>query len=101
MSQTKQNIKPLRDRVLIERSKAQTSKGGILLPDSAQEKPKEGIVLAVGPGKMDDEGKMIQMNVKKGDRVLFTSYAGTEVPNITEGTEWLIIPEDDLLGILE
>ncbi len=96
----KHNIKPLGNRVLIKRSKAQTSKGGILLPDSAQEKQKEGIVMAVGPGKMDENGSMEQMNVKPGDRVLFSSYAGTEVKNLTEEDEYLIMSEDDIVGVL-
>lgn len=94
-------IKPLGNRVLVERSKAEKSKGGILLPDSAQEKPKEGVVIAVGPGKYDDEGKLSPLHVKKGDRVLFTSYAGTEVKGQETDTEYLIIAEDDLLGILD
>jgi chaperonin GroES len=100
MSQTK--IKPLGNRVLIKRSKAQASKGGILLPDTAQEKPKEGIVVAIGPGKMDENGKMEKMNVKEGDCVLFSSYSGTEVKdhNNEEGEEFLILAEDDILGIL-
>lgn len=93
------NIKPLSNRVLIKRSKAQASKGGILLPDSAQEKPKEGVVIAVGPGKIDDEGKLTQMNVKAGDTVLFTNYAGTEVKSSDE-EDYLIMTEEDLLGIL-
>src|SRR4051812_10194382 len=94
-----QHIKPLSNRVLVKRSKAQASKGGILLPDSAQEKPKEGTVVAVGPGKMDDEGKIAQMNVKVGDCVLFTSYAGTEIKS-TDDEDYLIMTEEDLLGIL-
>lgn len=94
-------FKPLGNRVLIERSKAQTTKGGILLPDSAQEKPKEGTVIAVGPGKIDDEGKTIAMNVKKGDRVLFSTYSGTEVSSAGDDVQYLIIAEDDLLGIIE
>jgi chaperonin GroES len=94
-------FKPLGNRVLIERSKAQTTKGGILLPDSAQEKPKEGTVIAVGPGKIDDEGKTITMNVKKGDRVLFSTYSGTEVSSTGDDVQYLIISEDDLLGIIE
>lgn len=95
-------IKPLGNRVLIQRSKAQASKGGILLPDSAQEKPKEGVVVAVGPGKCDDQGKCELMNVKVGDRILFSSYAGTEVKNLENSTaeELLILSEDDILGIL-
>jgi chaperonin GroES len=96
----KNNIKPLGNRVLIKRSKAQTTKGGILLPDTAQEKPKEGIVMAVGPGKMDDNGKVEQLNVKVGDRVLFSSYSGTEVKQLSEEEEFLIMSEDDILGIL-
>lgn len=91
-------IKPLGNRVLIKRSKAQTTKGGILLPDSAQEKPKEGVVIAVGPGKFDEQGNKEQMQLKIGDRVLFSSYSGTEVKG--EDEEMLILSEDDVLGIL-
>lgn len=91
-------IKPLGNRVLIQRSKAQTSKGGILLPDSAQEKPKEGVVVAVGPGKIDENGNKEVMQLKVGDRVLFSAYAGTEVKNDDE--EMLILAEDDILGVL-
>jgi chaperonin GroES len=96
----KTKIKPLGNRVLIQRSKAQTTKGGILLPDSAQEKPKEGVVVAVGPGKIDDNGKRDSMLVKEGDRVLFSSYSGTEVKNLSEEEEFLIMSEDDILGVL-
>jgi len=92
------NIKPLGNRVLIKRSKAQTSKGGIILPDSAQEKPKEGIVVAVGPGKIDEHGVKETMQLKIGDRVLFSSYAGTEVK--TDEEEMLILSEDDILGVI-
>jgi chaperonin GroES len=91
-------VKPLGNRVLVQRSKAQTSKGGILLPDSAQEKPKEGVVLAVGPGKVDESGNKTTMQLKSGDRVLFSSYAGTEVK--IEDEEMLILSEDDILGVL-
>lgn len=90
-------IKPLGNRVLIKRNKAQTSKGGILLPDSAQEKPKEGVVVAVGPGKVDENGKAEPLHVKVGDIVLFSSYSGTE---IKDEEEMLILSEDDILGIL-
>jgi chaperonin GroES len=91
-------IKPLGNRILVQRSKAQTTKGGILLPDSAQEKPKEGVVVAVGPGKYDESGKLEAMNVKTGDRVLFSSYSGTEVKHQEE--DYLILSEDDILGVL-
>lgn len=91
-------IKPLGNRVLIKRSKAQTTKGGIILPDSAQEKPKEGVVVAVGPGKIDENGAKETMQLKVGDHVLFSSYAGTEVKNDDE--EMLILSEDDVMGVL-
>lgn len=93
-------IKPLGNRVLIQRSKAQTTKGGILLPDSAQEKPKEGTVVAVGPGKYDETGKLEPLTLKVGDRVLFSSYSGTEVKNEAADEEFLILSEDDILGVL-
>lgn len=91
-------IKPLGNRVLIQRSKAQTTKGGILLPDSAQEKPKEGVVVAIGPGKIDEHGNKEPVQLKVGDRVLFSAYAGTEVKD--ENEEMLIMAEDDILGVL-
>ena len=96
-------IRPLGNRVLIERSKAQKTMGGIILPDSAQEKPKEGTVIAVGPGKCDDQGKCTPLNLKVGDRILFSSYAGTEVKETgSDGCEgeYLILSEDDILGVL-
>lgn len=99
----KTKIKPLGNRVLIKRSKPETSKGGILLPDSAQEKPKEGIVLAVGEGKWNDQGKKEPLSLKEGDRVLFSSYAGTEVKNPLNGESedetYLILAEDEILGV--
>lgn len=94
------NIKPLGNRVLIKRSEAKVSKGGIILPDTAQEKPRQGEVVAVGPGKIDEEGNKISMHVKVGDLVLFSSYAGTEVKNNDQQEEYLIMSEDDILGIL-
>lgn len=93
-------IKPLGNRVLIKRSKPQTSKGGILLPDSAQEKPREGIVIEVGPGKVDDNGIREAMQLKVGDCILFSSYSGTEVKSQDNEGEYLIMSEDDVLGIL-
>jgi chaperonin GroES len=91
-------IKPLGNRILVQRSKAPTTKGGILLPDSAQEKPREGEVIAAGPGKTNENGQLEPIAVKKGDRVLFGAYAGTEVKQNEE--EYLILSEDDILGIL-
>lgn len=93
-------IKPLSNRLLVKRSKMEKSKGGILLPETAQEKPKEGEVIAVGPGKRDDEGTLTPMNVRVGDRILFSSYSGTEVKNAAGEEEYLILSEDDVLGIL-
>jgi len=98
MNNNKPKIRPLGNRILIQRSKPPASKGGILLPDSAQEKPKEGLVVAVGPGKADDKGQIEPMQLKVGDRVLFSSYAGTEVKSNEE--EMLILSEDDILGVL-
>ena len=93
-------IRPLHDRILVKRvEEEETTKGGIIIPDTAKEKPQEGKVIAVGKGKVDDDGDVTPLDVKKGDRILFSKYAGTEV-NI-EGEEHLIIREDDVLGILE
>ncbi len=93
-------IKPLGNRLLVKRVQAKTSKGGILLPESAQEKPRQGEVLAVGPGKRNEEGDLQQMHVKVGDLVLFSSYAGTEVKTELSDAECLILAEEDVLGIL-
>ncbi|MCX6994834.1 MAG: co-chaperone GroES [Chlamydiae bacterium] len=94
------SIKPLGNKVLVQRSKAKTSKGGILLPDSAQEKPKEGKIIAVGEGKRDEDGKLNPLSVKVGDLILFSSYAGTEVKSDEKDEELLILSEDDIFGIL-
>ncbi len=95
------NIKPLGNRVLIQRSKAKTTKGGILLPETAKEKPKEGVVLAVGNGKLNENGTRDEMHVKPNDIVLFSAYSGTEVKNTENNDEeYLIMSEDDILGIL-
>jgi chaperonin GroES len=93
-------IRPLQDRILVKRieEEAKTS-GGIIIPDTAKEKPQEGKVIAVGNGKVLDDGKLHPLDVKKGDRVLFSKYGGTEVQ--VEGEEHLIIREDDVLGIIE
>jgi len=93
-------IKPLGNRVLVRRSKVKTSKGGILLPDTAQEKPKQGVVVSCGPGKMKDDGSIETMCVKVGDEVLFSSYAGTEVKTENTDDELLILTEDEILGII-
>ncbi|MBJ7449192.1 MAG: co-chaperone GroES [Parachlamydiales bacterium] len=93
-------IKPLGNRVLVKRSKTRASKGGILLPESAQEKPKEGEVMAVGEGTTNDNGQLQTLTVNVGDRVLFSSYAGTEIKQNESEEELLILTEDDILGIL-
>mgnify|MGYP000436154508 CR=1 FL=1 len=93
-------IRPLHDRVLVKRLEEEAkTKGGIIIPDSAKEKPQEGKVIGVGKGKANEEGKIQPLDVKKGDKVLFSKYAGTEI-NI-EGEEHLIIREDDVLGVVE
>ncbi len=92
-------ITPLGDRVLVKRLEPQQkTKGGIVLPDSAQEKPKEGEVIAVGPGKLLDNGTRVKPNVQTGNKIIFTSYAGTEVK--LDGDEYLIMREDDILGVI-
>ena len=94
------NIKPLGDRVLIQPlEEKEVRKGGIIIPDSAKEKPQEGKVIAVGAGKRDDAGKLIPMNVKKGDRVLLPKYGGTEVK--IDDVDYQIVREEDILGIIE
>jgi chaperonin GroES len=92
-------IKPLGNRILVRRSKVKASKGGILLPDTAQEKPKEGEVMAVGPGKTNDKGQIEALSIKVGDKVLFSSYAGTEVKGGSEDEEMLILSEDEVFGV--
>jgi chaperonin GroES len=93
-------IKPLRDRVIVRRlGEEEKTKGGIIIPDTAKEKPQEGEVVAVGTGKIFEDGKVIPLEIKKGDRVLFGKYAGTEVK--VEGEELLMMREEDILGILE
>jgi chaperonin GroES len=93
-------IRPLQDRIIVKRiDEEETTKGGIIIPDTAKEKPQEGKVIAVGKGKVQEDGKVQPLDVKKGNRVLFSKYAGTEV-NI-DGEEHLIIREDDVLGVIE
>jgi chaperonin GroES len=93
-------IRPLADRVLVEPlEEKEVKKGGIVIPDSAKEKPQEGKVIAVGPGKLDEDGKKIPMTVKKGDRVLMPKYGGAEI-KIDDKT-YQIVREDDILGVIE
>jgi len=93
-------VKPLHDRVIVKRvEEEEKTKGGIIIPDSAKEKPAEGKIVAVGNGKVTEDGKQIPLEVKKGDRVLFGKYAGTEI-NI-DGEEHLIMREDDIIAIIE
>ncbi len=94
------NLKPLGDRVVIEHVEQQEkSAGGVFLPDTAKEKPQEGIVAAVGTGRVSDDGKTIAMNVKVGDRVIYSKYSGSEVK--VEGKEYLIVSEKDVLAIVD
>jgi chaperonin GroES len=101
MSKTKTTtVTPLGDRVLVKRVAAdEKTKGGIILPDTAKEKPREGIVVAVGNGKLQDNGSRQAMSVKKNDRVLFSSYAGSEIK--MDGEEMLILGEDEILAVIE
>jgi chaperonin GroES len=93
-------LSPLGDRILVTRvDEEELTKGGIIIPDTAKEKPQEGKVVAVGPGKTNDDGNTIPLSVKKGDKVLFSKYAGTEI-NV-EGEEHLFIREEDVLAVLE
>lgn len=93
-------IKPLGDRVLVRRVKAKQSKGGILLPESAQEKPKMGDVIAVGPGSFSKEGVFKKLELAIGDKILFSSYAGTEVKTEDTEHEYLIMSQDDAIAIV-
>ena len=94
------NVKPLQDRILVLREAGdQMTAGGIIIPDTAKEKPLEGKVVAVGPGKFDKDGKRIPIEVKKGNRILFSRYAGTEIK--IDGVEHLMMREDDILAIIE
>jgi chaperonin GroES len=99
-TETKVNIKPLSDRVVLEvLNDTEQSAGGIYIPDTAREKPQQGIVLAVGPGRLNDQGKHEEMQVKVGDKVLFAKYSGTDVK--LSGKEVKILSEKDILGIVE
>jgi chaperonin GroES len=94
------NVRPLRDRILIKRLEEEEQKvGGIIIPDTAKEKPQQGKVVAAGTGRVTDEGQVLPLDVKAGDRILFGKYAGTEIK--LDGEEYLIVREDEVLGILE
>jgi chaperonin GroES len=96
----KAKVKPLNDKVLVKRLEAEdVTRGGIVLPDTAKEKPREGKILAIGDGKLLENGKRAPFQVKAGDRVLFSSYSGTEIK--IEGEEYLILSEDDVLAVIE
>lgn len=93
-------IRPLQDRVIVKRlEEEEKTKGGIIIPDTAKEKPQEGKVIAVGKGKVTEDGKVIPLDVKPGDKILFGKYSGTEIK--IEGEEHLIMREEDILGIIE
>ena len=93
------NLKPLSDRVVVEPAPAEDkSAGGIILPDTAQEKPQQGLVVAAGPGKVSDSGNLVKMTVKKGDKVLYGKYSGSEVT--FDGVEYVIMRESDILAVL-
>jgi chaperonin GroES len=94
------NIRPLQDRVIVKRiAEEEKTSGGIIIPDTAKEKPQEGKVIAVGKGKVMEDGKIQALDVKKGNRILFGKYSGTEVK--IDGDEYLIMREDDILGVIE
>jgi chaperonin GroES len=97
---TKMKIRPLNDRVLVERvEEEQKTAGGIIIPDTAKEKPQEGKIIAAGPGKMGEDGKRTPLNVRKGDKILFSKYEGTEIK--IDGVEHIFMKEDDILGVLD
>jgi chaperonin GroES len=94
------NIRPLHDRLIVKRfEEEERTKGGIIIPDNAKEKPQQGEVIAVGAGKVLEDGKKAPLEVKKGDRVLFGKYSGTEIK--IDGTEYLMMREEDILGVIE
>ncbi len=94
------NIRPLRDRIIVSRLESEEkTQGGIIIPDTAKEKPQQGKVIAVGQGRLKEDGTIIEQEIKAGDKVLFSRWSGTEVK--VDGKEWLIMKEDDILAILE
>ncbi|MBF0302688.1 MAG: co-chaperone GroES [Desulfamplus sp.] len=94
------SLRPLQDRIVVERvEETKTTKGGIIIPDTAKEKPAEGKVIAVGKGRVGEDGKLIPMELKVGDRILFSKYGGTDVK--IDGIDYLIMRQDDVLGVIE
>ena len=94
------SLRPLSDRILVERvEEDEKTKGGIIIPDTAKEKPAEGKIVATGNGRMGEDGKLLPMDVKVGDRILFSKYGGTDVK--IEGCDYLILRQDDVLGVIE
>jgi len=94
------SLRPLSDRILVQRVEGdEKTKGGIIIPDTAKEKPAEGKVVATGNGRMGEDGKLLPMDVKVGDRILFSKYGGTDVK--IDGTDYLILRQDDVLGVIE
>ncbi len=94
------NLRPMQDRIIVKRlEEEQKTAGGILIPDTAKEKPQKGEIVAVGKGKKTEDGKVVPLDVKAGDKVLFGKYAGTEIK--LDGQEYLIMREDDILGVIE
>lgn len=100
MASVKPNVRPLHDRLLVRRlDEADTTAGGIIIPDTAKEKPQRGEIVATGNGRVTEDGKVLPLEVKVGDKILFSKYAGTELK--LEGTEFLMMREEDVLGILK
>ena len=95
-------LKPLHDRLLVKRiEEKETAKGGIIIPDSAKEKPQEGVVIAIGQGKKNDKGERIPLDVRVGDRILWSKYSGTDLPIKIDEQDYLIVREEEVLGVIE
>ena len=95
-------VRPLHDRILVKRiEEKETAKGGIIIPDTAKEKPQEGVVVAVGQGKKNDKGERIPLDVKVGDRILWSKYSGTDIPIKIDDEDYLIVREEEVLGVIE
>ena len=95
-------VRPLHDRLLVKRiEEKETAKGGIIIPDTAKEKPQEGVVVAVGQGKRNEKGERVPLDVKVGDRILWSKYSGTDLPIKIDDEDYLIVREEEVLGVLE